>query len=162
MSDTFPAVPADMLMRIVDESVDYTGVYSQAFGYYFAQGRKVCAIGLADTGDITAEAISAGCLGRSMGADQAVWLFTALSDDYPVGDPYLVMIYTDELGAQIMRRRPLAIYDSGAVGPKGAWEDRSVEESKMVIALSVPWALTPGDPNSIRQLLESRGHYVTT
>lgn len=160
MSDTFPAVPADLLMQIVDESVDYTGVYRQAWGYYFRQGRQVLAVALADTKDTCAEAISAGCLGRSLGAEQSVWFFSAISDDWPVGDPYLVMIYTDELGAQIMRRRPLAIYDSGAVGPAGCWEDRNPDDSRMVVALSVPWHLPAGDPSAIRQLLESRGHYV--
>jgi hypothetical protein len=161
MSDTFPAVPADMLMQIVDDSLEYTGVYRQAWGYYFRQGRNCATVALADSTDTCAEVISAGCYGRSKGADQAVWVFSAISDDWPVGDPYLVMIYTDELGAQLMRRRKLAIYDSGAVGPAGCWEDRSVEDSRMVIAASVPWALTPGDPNSIRQLLTTRGHYIS-
>lgn len=160
MTETFPAIPADHLMRIVDETLDYTATYLHAFGYYVGQGRRICGVMLADTGDPLAEVISAGCLGRSMGADQSVWVLSAISIDSPVGDPYLIMIYTDELGAQIMRRRRLAIYDDGTVGPAGSWEDRSPEESRFVTAASIPWMMERGDPAAIRRLLEGRGHKV--
>ena len=159
MSETFPAVPADLLMRIVDDALDYGETYGNFWGVFYRGGRRVGTVSLGPCHDPMAEVISAGCWGRSVGADQAVWVLSTVSDDYPVGRPHLVMIYTDELGAQIMRMRRLAIYDDGTVGPAGSWEDYPVDESRMAAA-AIPWNLHAGDAPSIRMLLESRGHIV--
>lgn len=159
MYDTFPA---DMLLDAVDKSIDYTGTWGHIWGFYYGRGALVASVALSADHDLLAEVISAGCLGASLGADQAVWVVSAMTDDQPIGDPHLVMIYTDRLGAQIVRRRRLAIYDDGTVGPAGCWEDRDPDGYRFCMGATIPWHLEPGDPRSIRQLLESRGHYVRT
>lgn len=162
MSETYPTVPSDLLLTVVDGTFegDYTKIWGGTFAVYFKGGRHRVTVSLSKTGDLCMEAVTVGCLGRSLECEQAVWIFTTLDVAHPVPEPFLVMCYSDEWGTASMRRRPISIDDVGRVVGAGPWEDRPTGDSRLLNAVAVPWGLEPGDPQAIRQLLESRGHVV--
>lgn len=156
-------LPAPLLMDTLDASiVDYTDFWAETVGYYFCDGRVILNVRLGRCPDVTGEAITIGCLGRSMGATQTVWVMSARDDSDLVGAPFLVMTYGDRWGNEAMRVRRLRIGDAGRVSAVGEWEDRDTSQSKMALALRVPWTIEPGHVPSIMQLVRARGHSILT
>ena len=161
MSETFPAVPSDLLCDMVDSSFDdYTALWGKTVGFYFRDGRSNAVVTLSAFGDVCMEAVTAGCYGVSLGADQCVWTASAMTEASPMGEPWMVMLYSDRWGTQAYRRRKLSIFDDGLVVPVGGWEPRETDGSKLLGAIGTPWGLGPGDPQTIRGILEGRGHIV--
>lgn len=156
-------IPASLLLDTVDACIeDYSDFWAETVAYYFADGYCVLNVRLGRCHDLIGEAITVGCLGRSLGATQCVWVASARDDSDLIGVPYLIMVYGDRWGNEAMRRRKLAIYDSGKVGPAAEWEECSTTESKLAACLRIPWDLEPGHVPSIMQLVKARGHSILT